>query len=347
MGSTSKAGKYADYVAIFASVLLIGIIDHKTGALLNLSILYLAIAVYTAWRHGAAAGYSIAVLSSIIAFTALMLDDVPLIIGIINIIARMAISLFAIYLMTRLLHSLRIERKQTVLLQEANDQKNMFLGIAAHDLRNPISIIKLSSSLLASGKVTDDEQRTKLIESINESSEFMHRLVDDLLNISKIESGNLTLHKENVPYITLMRRVVELQQPFATAKGITLGLDVPNNELMLHIDQDKIRQVLNNLITNAIVYSPFNSQIRVKVQCSQKEVRTAISDSGPGISPDDADRIFGAFRQGKAKGTAGEKSTGLGLAIAKRITEGHGGRIGVTASKQGSTFFYTLPLQQE
>ena len=231
-------------------------------------------------------------------------------------------------------------------LRELNNQKNEFLGMAAHDLRNPIAVIQNSSSVLSrysSENLT--EKQKDFLKKIYDTSKFMLKLLNNLLDISKIESGKLDLEISKNNYPEFVRKNIEFNEFFATEKGISIDAVLSDNIPLVDFDKNKVEQVLNNLISNAIKYSHPNTTILIKVLTEKDFVITQVIDQGQGIQEDELPRVFEAFQKASTKPTAGEKSTGLGLAIVKKIVEGHQGIIGVESEVgKGSTFFFTLPL---
>jgi len=231
-------------------------------------------------------------------------------------------------------------------LQRLNTLKNELLGMAAHDLRNPISAILTSSSYLLS-RPTDNltERQRMFIEEIYKTSDFMLELLNDLLDISMIEAGKLGLKPDIHDYRGFLLNIVAFNRILAEKKNITIEHRFPGEPLLLSFDQNKITQVLNNLIGNAIQYSPHGSVIVIELATGSGHVRTLVRDQGPGIAEKDLPLIFKAFHRGRAKSTGGERGTGLGLAIARKIIESHGGEIGVESEAgKGSAFHFTLPL---
>lgn len=230
-------------------------------------------------------------------------------------------------------------------LGRLNEQKNQFLGIAAHDLRNPLEVILTYSQFLideAAGRL--DPEHLDFVHTIRSSSEFMLRLVDDLLDLAKIESGRLDLDLSEVDLAEVLERNVSRNGTLAQKKEIEVLLRCDPGLPALRIDALKIEQVLNNLIGNAIKFSPPGSTVEVRAEESGGRVVLAVRDEGPGIPAEDLDLLFRPFSRAGARPSAGEKSTGLGLAIVKRIVEGHGGEIRVESEQgKGSTFFVTLP----
>jgi two-component system, OmpR family, sensor kinase len=239
--------------------------------------------------------------------------------------------------------------KKNFELARLNEQKNQFLGIAAHDLRNPLEVIQTYSEFLLedAAAVLKDEQ-IAFIHKIYSSSAFMLSLVNDFLDFSRIEAGRLDLAKTPVDVARLTEKVVERSRVMADKKQLAIIYRAPENLPEMLLDESKIEQVLSNLIGNAVKFSPAGARIEVTVEKGAGEIMIAVRDHGPGIARDEAETLFAPFVRGKSKATGGEKSTGLGLAIVKKIVEGHGGAITVeTAIGQGSVFYISLPVKSE
>ena len=237
-------------------------------------------------------------------------------------------------------------RQSNVQLRELNNQKNEFLGMAAHDLRNPIAVIQNSSLILSRYSSENLSLKQKeFLKKIYDTSKFMLELLNSLLDISKIESGKLELEISKNNYPDFVTKNVEFNKFFATEKGMSIDSVLSNDIPPLDFDKNKIEQVLNNLISNAIKYSHPNTTIRIEVLRQQDFVVTKVIDQGQGIPENELTHVFKPFQKASTKPTAGEKSTGLGLAIVKKIVEGHQGFIGVESEVgKGSTFFFRLPL---
>jgi signal transduction histidine kinase len=236
--------------------------------------------------------------------------------------------------------------KKNAELGKLNAQKNQFLGMAAHDLRNPLSVIlTLSEFLLDENlKVTGDE-RQEFIRRIRSSSEFMLRLVNDLLDISKIEAGRLDLDLEAADLRAIVEANLALNRYLADKREVKLSLVGDETVPRLMLDASKIEQVLNNLIVNAIKFSPTGGTVEVRLNKGENDVTISVSDQGPGIPEEEFHKLFNPFEKTSAKSATKEKSTGLGLAIVKKIVSGHQGRIRVESQVgRGSTFHVTLPL---
>ncbi len=246
----------------------------------------------------------------------------------------------------KLLEAQRELREKNKELQAANAQKDRFLGMAAHDLRNPLGHIFTVADILLEdldGKITD--QQRELLEITKTSSQFMLDLVNDLLDIAKIESGKLNLNLVETDLAALVTQNVSRNRALADKKHITLEVTVPDGLPPLMVDPGKIEQVLNNLISNAIKYSYPDTTVKIRLARGNDTVILSVADEGQGIPAEEQDKLFKPFERTSVTTTAGEKSTGLGLAIVKRIVEGHHGKIWVESEVgKGSTFYVSLPL---
>lgn len=235
--------------------------------------------------------------------------------------------------------------KKNAELARLNEQKNQFLGIAAHDLRNPLEVILTYSQFLieeSTGQSTPEH--LELVQAIRSSSEFMLHLVENLLDVAKIESGHLELERSWVDLGGLVERSVNLNRQLAGRRGIEIRLACPEGLPRMWIDAAQIEQVLNNLIGNAIKFSPRDSLIEVQVAEREDGVELAVCDNGPGIPADELNKLFRPFGRTRVRPNDGGKSTGLGLAIVKKVVEGHGGEIRVKSEEgKGTAFYVELP----
>lgn len=234
--------------------------------------------------------------------------------------------------------------KKNAQLTQLNQEKNRFLGIAAHDLRNPLHAILMLSDFLLD-ECTEGEQK-EFLEEIRSSSTFMARLIDDLLDVAKIESGQVALELAMCDINDLLEATIKRQNLMASRKQVEINLvDQPLPPAL--IDISKIEQVLNNLIGNALKFSLPGGQIDVRVRAADERFEIEVQDWGVGIPPEIQSRLFTAFAKGQT-GTAGERSTGLGLVIVKRIVQAHGGEIHVESRLgEGSTFTVQLPIRPQ
>lgn len=237
--------------------------------------------------------------------------------------------------------------KKNIELAKLNRLKNQFLGMAAHDLRNPLAaILSQSDYLIEELKEKIPEEELGFLRSILKSSFFMLSLVEDLLDISKIESGNINLKIKEIDFIPFIEDIVKLNNILAKKKGIKINLNNEIKALSISIDHQKITQVINNLLTNAVKFSHPDSEILVSIILEDHFLTVAVRDAGTGIKETDLQEIFTPFNKASTKGTADEKSTGLGLSICKKIVEGHNGKIWVESEiNKGSTFSFSLPTK--
>src|SRR5687767_535186 len=237
--------------------------------------------------------------------------------------------------------------KKNLELERVNKLKNQFLGMAAHDLRNPIGAIRSFSNLLLdpSVPVTPVQQRD-FLQRIRESSEFMLALINDILDLSAIESGQLRMDARELDIVQLVRDNIELNRVLAQEKEITIALTTAPDVPPIVADPRRIEQILNNLLGNAVKFSARGTTVRVAVRAEGGGVSLVVADEGQGIPAGELATILRPFSRGTPKGTAGEKSTGLGLAIVKRLVDGHGGRLSYESEVgRGSTFSVWLPCE--
>ena len=228
-------------------------------------------------------------------------------------------------------------------LTEMDEMKNRFLGMAAHDLRNPlVSIRGLSELLLDENNTFSDGDVKEFIATMHDASQYMLSLVNDLLDTSVIASGNLTINLKKCSLKELVEKVVRANERLAENKQMKIQLsleDVPE----FNIDPNRITQVVENLLTNAIKYSSPGSNIYVSLESVDDSAKVGVSDEGPGISLEDQKKLFGGFQKLTAQPTGGESSTGLGLAIVKKMVEAHQGTLDIESQMEvGTTFSFKI-----
>ena len=241
--------------------------------------------------------------------------------------------------------------KKNVELGKLNEVKNRIVGVAAHDLRNPLGVILSYAEFLESDTANPlSPAHRHFVAVIRRTSEFMLGLVTDLLDVTAIEAGNLTLDRQPTDLGRLTRDNVTLNAVLANRKDITLVLEPYPAIPEAALDRGKIEQVLNNLIGNAVKFSHRGRTVRVTItpDAAAGWVTVAVRDEGQGIPEADLAKLFKPFGKTSVLSTGGEQSTGLGLAIVLNIVEGHGGRISVESKVgEGSTFAFTLPMPVE
>ena len=234
------------------------------------------------------------------------------------------------------------------LLEIASKHKSQFLAHMSHELRTPLNAILGYTELLLDniyGSVS--EEMREVFGHIHNSGRHLLALINDVLDLSKIEAGKLVLSVTDYSIKEVVQAVYKTLKPLAADKALALTVSVPPNLPPGRGDERRILQVLLNLVGNAIKFSD-TGEVKVAVQASDTEFSVSVSDTGPGIAPADQQRIFEEFRQADSSSTRKKGGTGLGLSIAKRIIELHGGRIGVDSTPgRGSTFWFTLPVRVE
>jgi signal transduction histidine kinase len=240
--------------------------------------------------------------------------------------------------------TLQLKNRQ---LTQLNQEKDEFLGIAAHDLKNPLSSIQGLATLIAND--IDNMPRAKKIEYlklIQVSSERMFDLIKALLDVNAIESGQMQIQLAQITLVPLVEQVVQSYYPRAKAKNITLNLQVmPNIMDQIVAHEGTLRQILDNLVSNAIKYSQHGQFVTIRLHNIEQRIRCAIQDEGPGLSAADQQKLFNKFTRLKPRPTGGESSTGLGLYIVKKLVETMQGKVWCESElNEGATFIVELPL---
>ncbi len=240
--------------------------------------------------------------------------------------------------------SLHAANKQ---LHAANEMKSEFLRVAAHDLRNPLHAI-MNLALFIPKDLQKPEVLTETADHITRASEDMLQLIDDLIETTSIEGGNVRLDRNSVELSTLAREVAARNDSLAAKKNLRLTFS-GDEECFTDVDENRIRRALENLISNAIKFSPAGKSVQVSVKRAGATFRIEVADEGPGLSAEELPKLFGKFQRLSARPTGGESSTGLGLSIVKRIAELHGGRVwaGSAGRGRGSRFVIELPVGDE
>lgn len=229
-------------------------------------------------------------------------------------------------------------------LRKLDKLKTEFVSVVSHELRTPLSITKEGISLVLdriTGEVNAKQE--KVLQTAKNNMDRLARIINSILDISKIESGKMELKREKIDLSRLITNVANDFAPKADAKGIKLILEVPKDEIIINADRDKITQVLFNIINNAVKFTEKGS---ITVSCVNKNysAEIIIKDTGMGISKDNMPKLFGKFQQFGRTAGGGEKGTGLGLAIAKSIIELHNGKITAeSALDKGTEFYIFLP----
>jgi signal transduction histidine kinase len=231
-------------------------------------------------------------------------------------------------------------------LIELNQKKNEFLGIAAHDLKNPLSAIQGYAEMIKSD--FDDMPKEEIIDIINKihiSSRQMFELVKNLLDVNAIEVGKQELSLTNLDIKPLLQTLVEYYHQKAAQKNIQLQCKCTEKQYYVRAEKNTVYQILDNLLSNAVKYSPPNKYISVCLAKNNEYIYCKIRDQGPGFSDEDKPKLFGQFTRLSAKPTGGEHSTGLGLFIVKKLVEAMQGKVWCESQLgQGTTFIVKLPV---
>jgi len=237
------------------------------------------------------------------------------------------------------------QRRLVDQLSKANSAKNRFLGMAAHDLRNPLASIRGLSEFLRDGVVgTLTPDQLDLVKTIHSASQEMLLLVNELLDVTAIEAGELQLALEATDLAEIVAKAVYLANINAAKKQTKIVIPPHERPPQCRLDPNKIHQVVDNLISNAVKFSPPGSTVEVEVASQAGSLMFAVRDQGPGIPESEHDRLFKDFSRTSVRPTGGEKSTGLGLAICRKIVEAHHGTITAeNLPERGCVFRVVLP----
>lgn len=280
-------------------------------------------------------------------------SEVPVEIGLSPI--EMADGLFVLAAVTDITERKDIEERRAQLLvreqtaraeiERASQLKDEFLAMLSHELRTPLNAVLGYANLLNSGGLTEERTR-HAIQAIQRNAQAQARLVESLLDLSRVMAGKLELDLERVALPQIVEAAVDVIRPEADAKGIGLEVDVPASELALVGDAGRLQQVFWNLLSNAVKFTPRDGRISIRMTRNDSQARVEITDTGQGITPDFLPYVFDRFKQAQARKRRSPAGLGLGLALVREMVQAHGGT--VTADSrgdgQGSTFTVNLPL---
>jgi signal transduction histidine kinase/pSer/pThr/pTyr-binding forkhead associated (FHA) protein len=239
---------------------------------------------------------------------------------------------------------------QAAQIADLSRQKDQLLGMVAHDLRTPLAGM-LGFAEVAIAGIRSGIEAEHTLEDLNvikSTAQEMSELLNDLLDVSRLEAGKIRIEPRPVDLPERIRAEERRYAMWASAKELKFRTRLPEGSLIVLADPKRLSQVLNNLISNAIKYSSQGGQILLTVSREGDVARVAVQDTGQGIAPEDLDKVFETYEQTKTQATAGEHGAGLGLSIAKKLIEQHGGKIWVESKKgTGSRFTFSLPLAPE
>ncbi|WP_342512241.1 ATP-binding protein [Sporosarcina sp. FSL K6-1522] len=244
-------------------------------------------------------------------------------------------------------------RGAVAVLRDMTDQHKLeklrsdFIANVSHELRTPISLLQGYSEAILDGVTTSDEERDEMVQIIHDESMRMGRLVTDLLDLARMESGHMRLYKDDLPVVPFLERIVHKFMQVARDAQVELAFDYPEGQdIVSHVDEDRLEQVFTNLLDNAIRHTPNGGKVTLHLKKHLDTMEIAVADTGVGIPEEDLPYIFERFYKADKARTRGKGGTGLGLAIAKNIIDSHGGRIvAKRAEEQGTIFSCTLPLK--
>ncbi len=349
----------------FLSLLSVGLLDFYTHYEITLTLLYIVPVFLFSYQKPISQNYvilfslSVGLLWFIIDYKTHQYSKELFLYW--NSFSRIIIFLLFSIILKRII----IEKEQSQIISEqkgnleeinkklgiANADLNKYIGIAAHDIRNPVGNILGFSGLLLREKENPNlsQKQKSFLEIINDSAKNSLQILNDTLNISQIQSGTVILNKTKSDYIVFIKKCIELNNQLANGKKQNIQFNSSIDFIEIEFDSSRLQQVVNNLLTNAIKYSDFNKQIIVRVTDSEnnkKYLLTEVIDEGLGISDEFKNSLFEPFTTTSNIPTNQESKTGLGLAIAKKIIEIHGGTINFISEKgKGSNFFFSLPIK--
>ena len=225
--------------------------------------------------------------------------------------------------------------------QQATRARDDVLAVVAHDLRNPLNTVTMAVSLMLENTPPERVQERRQVEIVRRAADRMNRMIQDLLDVRRMESGRLTTDLVPESPAVLVNDTIDMLRPLAAGSSIRLDTDIEPGLPLVLADAARVQQVLSNLVGNAVKFTPREGRITVCAESMEGEVLFSVIDTGPGIPAEQLPHIFGRFWQAN---TSDRRGIGLGLAIAKGIVEAHNGRIWVESHVGlGSTFYFTLP----
>jgi PAS domain S-box-containing protein len=227
----------------------------------------------------------------------------------------------------------------------AEEMRDQFVDTATHELRTPLANIKAYAETLALADVIDIEQQKQFLNTINSEATRLARFVDDLLSVSSMELGSLSLNKQVTDLTRMLNEVLAKVRPQMAEKGLTFEVAFPEKMPEPELDKDKIAAVLVNLLGNAVKYTPEQGSVIFRVNITDKQIELSIQDTGVGIAPDELPKVFEKFFRSQDPRVQEQTGTGLGLALAHEVVRLHGGKIEIESEiNKGSTFTVLLPL---
>ncbi|MFH0988739.1 MAG: HAMP domain-containing sensor histidine kinase [bacterium] len=360
------SGRSRAEILMFSLVLLvlIAFFDYLTGAEIASSIFYLGPVSLLVWYIDLRWGIIVAIISAglwmVLNFVTAK-EQMALSIHYWNAGVRLGMFLIVAFVLDARKHSEAGLRKAketaeelaanlnnaNIRLQEAMKVKSRFTSMVSHELRTPLTAIKEGIGVVldeSTGSI--NEEQHEFLHLAKRNVDRLHRLINDVLEFSRLESGKVSFTLKNISLQPVINDVLALHQAAAAKQGLVLRAEFADNNYLVRCDVDKIQQVLNNLLSNALKYTEWG-EIMIRTSCQDGVLKVGVKDTGIGIDKEHLGQLFHEFEQINETAYRRPGGTGLGLAISKEIVEGHGGSIWVESDGEtGSEFFFTLPLAE-
>jgi signal transduction histidine kinase len=329
------------FIGVVVATLLRKLFDPYLGEHLSFSFDYLAVFV-AAWTGGLWPAIATAILSSLVGnyfFTD------PYLSLAINSVEELIDLIFFILVSATIGFLSEISLRALARAKKAEEEKDNFMATVAHELRSPISVIYYANSL---HRMASAEQPTDQLDVIDRQVDHLNLLIEDLLDVSRVARGKIRLNRQHIDASSVIQGAIEKARPLITNRKHTLELDVSPEPMPVFVDPIRIEQVLANLLTNAAKYTPDGGHICITAKPAGDSAILAVRDNGIGVSPEMSSRVFDLFVQGEMGHDRDEGGLGIGLALARKISEMHGGSVSVESAgkNRGSEFLVTLPLEQ-
>ncbi|MBM4169792.1 MAG: HAMP domain-containing histidine kinase [Ignavibacteria bacterium] len=243
----------------------------------------------------------------------------------------------------RVLHTEVLEQDRDHLLSTLERLKIEFLNRVSHEFRTPLTSIIGYSDLLRDERSLDPEQQAEIVQIIGDESRRLSRLLNDYLDLARLESGRTALLKQNTDLVGLVNQAINVLQPIARRRSITIEFEIPAEQMMVKIDPARILRALLNILSSSLKFTPERGKIKINLHASASYMEIHVSDNGPGVCDDGLPFLFNIFGNGKDPVREAQGAE-LGLAIARYLVELHGGSLGVNGTKgSGSVFTIQVP----
>jgi signal transduction histidine kinase len=234
-------------------------------------------------------------------------------------------------------------REEETARDQSEAARRDLIAAVSHDLRTPITSLRLLADAVGDDIVEDAETRRAYLRRMGTHIDALSVLIDDLFELSRLEAGDISWTREQVPLQELVGETVEAMRVQAEAKGVAVLSDVPETLKPAQANPEKLQRVLFNLIQNAIRHTPADGSVVVRAESVPAGIEFEVSDTGDGIAPEERERVFTAFYRGGADAARTSPGAGLGLAVSRAIVEAHGGRIWLADASHGTRVRFSLP----